>query len=57
MKLKYIGGYSAVEVPDVGTVARGEVMDVPDEMASCLLKQAPTEWQEVRNKVSKYEEA
>lgn len=45
--LKYKGATGPAEVmlPEVGTVRRGETIDVPDEMAEAMVKERPDEWE------------
>lgn len=41
MRIEYVGPHDAVEIPSVGVACRrGETVDVPDEVALNLTKQA-----------------
>ena len=43
-KLKYIGRYSGVDMSGIGTVMRGETVEVPDDIAEMLLERQ-SEWE------------
>lgn len=43
MQVRYVGMFDAVLVPAAGlSIARGEVVDVPDEIGAGLLRQGAT---------------
>lgn len=55
-ELKYIGRFSGVDMTGIGTVKRGETVEVPDDVAEMLLGRH-SEWELARKKkASKQEE-
>ena len=57
MKLKYIGRYGGVDIDGVGTVKRGETVEMPEPLASELLERQPSEWEAAEKKSGNKKEA
>lgn len=54
MKVKYVGAFASVDVPSARLVdvARGDVVDVPDQIGKGLCEQAEN-WQPVKAATTK----
>ena len=50
MELRYVGRFSAVIFDAYGLVRRGDIIELPDEIAEQKLKRDPNEWEKVGKK-------